>query len=734
MASLVDERVEIPITGMTCASCAARIERGLGKLDGVTTATVNYATERATVSFNPAATTTAAFRAKIEALGYAVAEAVDDANTDNRLRNSVIIAAAFTAPLLAISMITAWQFRNWEWVAFVLSTPVIAYCGWPFHRSAFMNARHGAATMDTLVSIGSGAAYIWSVVAVTALGATRHSAHAGMAMNSNAPHVYFETGAVIVTLILLGRYFEHRSRRRAGDALRGLLALGAKTARLETGEEIPIGSLEVGDRFIVRPGEQIATDGIVRTGATAIDIAMLTGEPVPVEIGIGDAVFGATINQTGSIVVEATSVGEETALAKIAKLVETAQGSKAQVQRLADQIASIFVPIVMLIALGTLGTRLLLGNPANTAFTAAVAVLIIACPCALGLATPTALMVGTGRGAQLGIVIKGGEVLEATRRIDTVILDKTGTITHGAMRVVSEPAVCNFGSAEAMRLAASAEYASEHPIARAIVDAANRHGLVLATPTSFNAEVGFGVRAIVDGTEVNVGRASMFDAIPPALIAIAESAMQHGQTPVYFGVLEGGQCFAAAVFIVADTIRPQARAGVAALRNLGIEIVMVTGDNSAAARSVADEVGIDQVIADALPATKLDAVRALQADGKRVAVVGDGINDAPALAAADLGIAMGSGTDIAIEAGDLTLVAGDLRSAADAISLARQTLRTIKGNLFWAFAYNVAAIPLAALGLLNPMIAAGTMAGSSIFVVSNSLRLRRFQGIRHQAA
>ncbi len=730
MAAVVMEQIEIPITGMTCASCAARIERGLSRLDGVETAAVNYATERAAVTFDPTTIGPAEFRTKIETLGYAVPEAAaaDTSEAEsNDLRTTVFVAATFTVPLLLISMIDAWHFENWEWVAFALATPVITYCAWPFHRATVLNARHGAVTMDTLVSIGSIAAYIWSVVALVFLGAADH--HDVMSM-SDRPQVYFETGAVIVTLILLGRWFEHRSRRRAGDSLRGLLALGAKTARLVGGEEIPIASLEIGDQFVVRPGEQIATDGIVRDGTTAIDISMLTGEPVPAEVGIGDAVFGATINQSGRIVVEATSVGEHTALAKIAKLVATAQGSKADVQRLADQIASVFVPVVMLIAFGTLAAWLFTGHTANDAFTAAVAVLIIACPCALGLATPTALMVGTGRGAQLGIIIKGGEVLEATRRIDAVILDKTGTITRGQMELIGDPTVQGIGADEALRLAASAEDASEHPIAKAIAQGARDRAINLVSPTAFRSEVGFGVHATLAGISVRVGRSSMFDAVPKALADAAASAAQLGRTPIFFGRERNAAATAEAVFVVADTIRATSKAAVAALHDLGVEVVMVTGDNLLAARAVADEVGIDRVVAETLPSGKVDVVHELQAANKKVAVVGDGVNDAPALAAADLGIAMGTGSDIAIEAGDLTLVAGDLRAAADAIALARRTLRTIKGNLFWAFAYNAAAIPLAAFGLLNPMIAAGTMGFSSVFVVSNSLRLRRFQGIR----
>ncbi len=734
MSTATQTHIEMPIAGMTCASCAARIERGLSKLPGVESAQVNYAVERASVTYDSSATGPADFQTKIEALGYSVpAEVATPAQVDTELqhlRNSVIIGGIFSVPLVAISMIEAWQFKHWGWVAFALATPVMTYCAWPFHKATWANARHGSATMDTLVTLGAGAAYLWSAVALVFLGA---NSTGGMQMGSDTPQVYFETGAVIVTLILLGRWFEHRSRRRAGDALRALLALEAKTAELVSGEHIPAASLEVGDYFVVRPGQQIATDGLVREGASAVDMAMLTGEPVPVEVGVGDAVFGATLNQSGRLIVEATSVGEATALAQIAKLVETAQGSKAPVQRLADQIAAIFVPIVIMIALGTLAAWLFTGHTGNDAFTAAVAVLIIACPCALGLATPTALMVGTGRGAQLGIIIKGGEVLEATRRIDAVILDKTGTITEAKMQLIADPIVAGITVADALQLCGSAEGASEHPIAQAIARGAQQRGAALVAPTQFRSETGFGVHATIGETAVRAGRPSMFDEVPQTLSNALSAAAMLGNTPVMFGRVDPAthKANAEAVFVVSDTIRATSHAAVAALHDLGVEIVMVTGDNESAARAVGSTVGIDRVVAGVLPSGKVDVVHELQAIGKKVAVVGDGVNDAPALAAADLGISMGSGTDIAIEAGDITLVAGDLRGAADAIALARSTLRTIKGNLFWAFAYNVAALPLAALGLLNPMIAAGAMGFSSVFVVSNSLRLRRFTSIRN---
>ena len=734
MSIATQAHIDIPISGMTCASCASRIERGLSKIAGVELAEVNYAVERASVTYDPSATNATEFQAKIEALGYSVplveTTKLQSDRDLNHLRNTVILAAALSIPLVLVSMIDAWHFARWTWFAFAFATPVVTYCAWPFHKAAFTNARHGAATMDTLVTLGVGAAYLWSVVALVFLGADH--TNSTMQMSSDDPQVYFETGAVIVTLILLGRWFEHRSRRRAGDALRALLALGAKTAELVSGEHIPVASLEVGDHFVVRPGQQIATDGTVREGDSAVDMAMLTGEPVPVEVGVGDPVFGATLNQSGRLVVEATSVGEATALAQIAKLVETAQGSKAPVQRLADQIAAVFVPVVMVIALGTLAGWMLTGHSGNDAFTAAVAVLIIACPCALGLATPTALMVGTGRGAQLGIIIKGGEVLEATRRIDAVILDKTGTITEAKMRLAADPVVVGIDANEALRLAGSAEESSEHPIARAIAQGARERNIALIAPTEFRSEVGFGVHATIDNVAVRVGRVSLFDTIPQKLQTALEASTAQGRTAVMFGRvnLVTNESNAEALFEVSDTIRPTSKAAIAALHDLGVQVVMVTGDNEYAAHSVANEVGIDRVVANALPSGKVEVVHGLQASGNKVAVVGDGVNDAPALAAADLGISMGSGTDIAIEAGDITLVAGDLRGAADAIALARHTLRTIKGNLFWAFAYNVAAIPLAALGLLNPMIAAGAMGFSSVFVVSNSLRLRRFRSIR----
>ena len=721
-------RIDVPIEGMTCAACATRIERGLGKLDGVESAAVNFATSRATVVYDRATVGPDDLRHKIESLGYSVPEAAAAADRPDAeladLWRRLVLAVALAVPLLVISMIPAAQFDGWAWWAFALATPVIAWCAWPFHRAAAINLRHGAATMDTLVSVGTLAAYLWSATAVVFLDAA-DPAHGGMdgMAGADVPAVYFETAAVIVALVLLGRYFERRSRRRAGDALRALLAIGAKTATLESGEVIPIASLEVGDRFVVRPGERIATDGRVVVGAAAIDASMITGEPVPVDVTVGDDVIGATIDTDGRIVVEATRVGEETALAQIARLVEEAQGSKAEVQRLADRFSSVFVPVVIVLAFVTLAGWLVAGHAASDAFTAAVAVLIIACPCALGLATPTALMVGTGRGAEMGVLIRGAEVLEASRAVDTVLLDKTGTITSGRMRladvVVRDP---NDGSRrvderELLRLVGSVEDASEHPIARAIASGARERGATLTVAESFTSTAGVGVRAVVDGVEVTVGRAT------PGLVPEAEARGSTIVAASWGGSVQGA-------FVIEDTIKESSRRAIAELHALGLRVVMVTGDQRAAAEQVAAAVGIDEVIAGVLPAGKADVVARLQSDGRRVAVVGDGVNDAPALALADLGIAIGTGTDVAIEAGDLTLVSGDLRAAVDALSLARRTFTTIKGNLFWAFAYNVAAIPLAAAGLLDPMIAAGAMGASSVFVVTNSLRLRRFRSVR----
>ncbi|QUQ67560.1 heavy metal translocating P-type ATPase [Kutzneria sp. CA-103260] len=725
-STLAQHEVELSISGMTCASCAARIERKLNKVGGVT-ATVNYATEKAKVSF-PDTVTPEALVQVVEAAGYTAAlpvaeEPAVEEDSTRPLRQRLIVSAVLAVPVILLSMVPVLQFPNWQWLALVLASPVVVWGALPFHRAAWTNLRHGAATMDTLISLGVGAAYLWSLYALFFGDVT-------MAMSGmRGTDIYLEVASGVTVFILAGRYFEARSKRRSGAALRALLELGAKdVAVLRDGQErrIPLAELRVGDEFVVRPGEKVATDGVVAEGSSAVDMSMLTGESVPVEVRPGDAVVGATVNAGGRLVVRATRVGADTQLAQMAKLVEEAQNGKAAVQRLADRVSAVFVPVVIVLALATLVVWLATGHPAEAAFTAAVAVLIIACPCALGLATPTALLVGTGRGAQLGVLIKGPEVLESTRRVDTVVLDKTGTVTAGRMSLVSVHVAAGVDEAEALRLAGALEHASEHPIARAIVaGAVDRVGELPAVEDFRNVE-GLGVQGIVDGKAVLVGRDRLLAEWSVSLdsLAAAKSAAEEAGRTAVTVAWDGA---ARAVLVVADTVKPTSAAAVAGLKSLGLKPVLLTGDNQAAARAVAAEVGIDEVIAEVLPADKVDVVARLQAEGRVVAMVGDGVNDAAALARADLGLAMGTGTDVAIEASDLTLVRGDLLAAVDAIRLSRKTLGTIKGNLFWAFAYNVAALPLAALGLLNPMIAGAAMAFSSVFVVSNSLRLRRFR-------
>ncbi|WP_406105780.1 heavy metal translocating P-type ATPase [Streptomyces sp. NBC_01003] len=738
--------VELAIGGMTCASCAARIEKKLNRMDGVA-ATVNYATEKAKVTFADGVAV-ADLIATVEATGYTaqepprtVEEKAEEAESDGSadslapLRQRLITAVVLAVPVVAMAMIPALQFEYWQWLSLTLTAPVVTYAAWPFHKAAFTNARHGAATMDTLISVGTSAAFLWSVWALffgtAGMPGMTHAFELTIARSDGAGNIYLEAAAGVTAFILAGRYFEARSKRKAGAALKALLELGAKNVTLvrEGGREetVPVAELKVGDRFLVRPGEKIATDGVVVEGASAVDASMLTGESVPVEVAVGDAVTGATLNVGGRLVVEATRVGADTQLARMARLVEDAQNGKAAAQRLADRISAVFVPVVIGLALATLGFWLGNGAGITAAFTAAVAVLIIACPCALGLATPTALMVGTGRGAQLGILIKGPEVLETTRAVDTIVLDKTGTVTTGRMTLLATHVADGTDTGEVLRVAGALEHSSEHPIAQAIADGAREKVGELGAVEDFANLPGLGVQGIVDGHAVLVGREKLLAEweirLPVELERARAEAEAAGRTAV--AVAWDGE--ARAVLEVADAVKETSAEAVRRLRALGLTPILLTGDNEAVARSVAAEVGIDEVIAEVMPQDKVDVVKRLQGEGRSVAMVGDGVNDAAALAQADLGLAMGTGTDAAIEAGDLTLVRGDLRAAADAIRLSRRTLGTIRTNLFWAFAYNVGALPLAAAGLLNPMIAGAAMAFSSVFVVGNSLRLRNFR-------
>ncbi|CAM4343771.1 heavy metal translocating P-type ATPase [Nocardia ninae] len=735
-------QVELVIGGMTCASCANRIEKKLNKLDGVT-ATVNYATEKARVEVT-GDVSPAELIATVEQAGYQAAlpapknepaeTAAAEPDPTATLRTRLLVSLVLTVPVIAMAMIPALQFTNWQWLSLTLAAPVVVWGALPFHKAAWINLRHATATMDTLISIGTLAALGWSLYALfwgsAGMTGMTHPFELTIDREGGAGNIYLEVAAGVTTFILAGRYFEARSKRRAGAALRALLELGAKEVSvLRDGVEqrIPVDELAVGDLFVVRPGEKVATDGVVVEGSSAVDASMLTGESVPVEVGADDAVVGATVNVGGRIVVRASRIGSDTQLAQMAKLVEEAQNGKAQAQRLADKISGIFVPIAIGLSVATLGFWLGTGGSVAAAFTAAVAVLIIACPCALGLATPTALMVGTGRGAQLGILIKGPEVLESTRRVDTVVLDKTGTVTTGKMTLLKVYAADGQDETLILELAGALEDSSEHPIAQAIAKGAREKAGELKPVEGFANVEGLGVQGVVDGHAVVVGRRRLLTDWAQHLDAGLEQAMSGAESEGKTAVAVGWDGEARGVLVVADAVKPTSADAITQLRALGLTPILLTGDNTAAARAIGDEVGIEQVIAEVLPQDKVDVVKKLQAEGKVVAMVGDGVNDAAALAQADLGLAMGTGTDVAIEASDLTLVRGDLRAAADAIRLSRKTLGTIKGNLFWAFAYNVAVLPLAMAGLLNPMLAGAAMAFSSVFVVSNSLRLRSFR-------
>ncbi|MEJ7893266.1 MAG: heavy metal translocating P-type ATPase [Solirubrobacteraceae bacterium] len=740
------EHLELPIAGMTCASCANRIERKLNKLDGVT-ASVNYATEKATVDFDAGAVApeqlldavaAAGYRAVLPSAGPAPGGSDDAPDETAPLRQRLLISALLTAPVFLVAMVSPLQFDNWQWLSLALASPVVVWGAWPFHRAAWVNLRHATATMDTLISVGVLAAWFWSLYALL-LG---DAGDPGMRMTfdlipdkaGGTHEIYLEVASVVTVFLLAGRYFEARAKRRAGSALKALLELGAKDVAVLDADgaerRIPVEQLEAGDRFVVRPGEKVATDGVVEEGTSAVDQSLLTGESVPVEKHPGDEVAGASVNAGGRLVIRATRVGSGTALAQIARLVTDAQSGKAPVQRLADRVSGVFVPIVIALAAATLGFWIGTGESVEFAFTAAVAVLIIACPCALGLATPTALLVGTGRGAQLGLLIKGPEVLESTRKVDTIVLDKTGTVTTGRMALTDVVVAAGDDRAEVLRLAGALEDASEHPIAQAIARTAQEETGTLPAVEGFTNREGLGVEGVVDGHAVLVGRPSLMSEwslkLPEELAVAKQAAEALGRT----AVLAAWDGAVRAVLVVADTVKPTSGEAIASLKALGLRPILLTGDNEATARSVAAEVGIDDVIAEVLPADKAAVVRRLQDDGRVVAMVGDGVNDAPALAQADLGLAIGTGTDVAIEASDLTLVSGDLRAAADAIRLSRSTLRTIKQNLAWAFGYNMAALPLAAAGLLNPLLAGAAMAFSSVSVVANALRLRRFRADR----